>query len=136
MRSASVTEDLEPRSDDGGSDPPSSAYELLALVEALGGLEHLLAAPRPTSCATAREELWAASEIVGWVLELLPEPSVREGDEPPAELVELQVALLRGQAALTAAAQRSAEPRQWDDVRMWLARTRSLLTVAAAALMP
>jgi hypothetical protein len=136
MSSVSATEDLEPRSDDGESDPPNSADELLTLVEALRGLEHLLAAPGPTSCATAREELWAASEIVGWVLELLPEASVREGDEPPAELVELQVALLRGQAALTAAAQCSGEPRQWDDVRMWLARTRCLLTVAVATLMP
>jgi hypothetical protein len=134
MSSASVRDVEHGSSDDEDHDARVSAYDLLALVEALHGVEQILVCPRPTCSATAREELWAASEIVGWVLELLPEASA--GSDGPIELRELQVALLRGQAQLTSAAQHFGEATRWDDMSRWLTRTRRLLTVAAASLMP
>jgi hypothetical protein len=134
MSSVSVTE-IEHGSDGGERGAPTSAYDLLALAEAIDGVEALLACRRPSCSATARDELWAASEIVGWVLELLPEVSGRDGSDA-TDLLELQRALSRGQAALTAAARHGHEPWQWHDVLTWLARTRRLLTVAAATLMP
>jgi hypothetical protein len=123
MGSASVS-DMERHAD--GDGPDAAAFELLALVEALRGVEELLTHPSTTS-ATAREELCAASEIVGWVLELLPSA---------ADLRELQEALLRGQTALAAAAERPEARLPWDDVRTCLTTTRRLLTVTAASLMP
>lgn len=124
-----VMRDAGLREVDGSSNGEETAqvYELLALVAALDGVDQLLACP-PRASATVREELWAAAEIVGWVVELLPGAD--------ASLVELQHRLLRGQAALAAAAEHPDESRQWDEVRSSLTSTRRLLTVTAAGLVP
>ena len=123
-------DELEGESEDREEDPTTAAYELLALVEAIHGIEKLLFSPPPCS-VTAREELWAASEIVGWVLEVLPPDS-----ESNPELRDVQATLLRGQAALAAAAEHPAADPPWDEVRTTLTSTRRLLTVTAASLVP
>lgn len=104
----------------------STAEDLLQLAAQLGGLEQILSHPAH-SPATAREELWAAAEIVGFVLQML-----RSDHQDHDGLDELENSLVVGRAALVSAAEHPDDHPPWHETCAALARTRRLLVITAA----